>query len=916
MDTSNTTLRPDTLSDNLKLTFACGGERFSLLPEWRGDILRAAVHDGSVRVDFAVSAKERYTTFTLCDWQGVADQPGASLHVHLPADGKLYLTELDYMTSYSRRQEVRQLDWLSPARHFGVNPPGAFAVFAAETDAEHDEALLHLWVNEGQPHPRGVGDWNLATARNWLGAWQKKFASRSQMVVNAGSLPELYDLIPYAEKADIDEIYIFTNTWRPDPFWPVGDVNWAMNKNVFPNGRADLRAYSDYLGACGMRLNLHYVSGGFGQEDPVYVGSAPHPDLAAWGTGGLAAAVDAEQNIIQVTEATGLDAPAFKRGHFSALLVQIGNEIVAPEEHVLDDDGKLLLTRCARGKFLTRAASHAKGETVKFLVTPYGINFVPDNDSELLYEVADNFASLLNDCNIAHAEFDGAEIHCYNGNYGYVKFAQRIYERTDHAITSHDSSGSAARCFFEYRFKSTQKLFKGSCHFTHGNWLVPMQVDSPSRPASTLLDAQFFLSQGHYGGAMGISKPEPMFGVTTEMLTTHGLTGAFFDLLRHWKEAARRLTDEQHELIEHSLGAADWPMPEASHHRVADTVYAVAADAAGELALVPTQVMCRDQGDIKWTLGQEFGTIAPRQFVQAGQTLVLNNRFGPQTPGFLIRVMPAFDPEAAAIIVDQAVAASAGAFEDKDFFVEGNTSASDSGRDAPAENINLRTNQEPVVLKGRNDRAEDLYNVRNLPEWEFRGDLSGHPGLAVEMDGDGSGALVVVQLAGKGCRDFVVPVDFHGRKTVVVPGGELSWYRADWGFRMGTKCMDYSQVKTCRLGLGMIPAESSVSVKVHNVVALRARPAALENPIVQFNDQTLTVSGTIATGHYLHYAGSDTVAVYDLNWHKIKDLPATRRGLPVAKGRTRIAVMDSGQTNPWLECQFIVKDEPMRTGQG
>lgn len=899
------------LTAQITITLGFGDDAHVLPSTFAEGILRAQTRDGSAWVEFAVSAKHTYTTLIIRDWQGIAGRTDASLRIRLPAGGNVYLTELDYMGTYRATDEARSVEWKSPLRHFGVNPGGGMAIFTADSDAQHDEILLSIWVDEGQPHPRVVEDWNLATARNWLGAWQKKFASRSQMVVNAGSLQELYDLVPYAEKADIDEIYIFTNTWRPDPFWPVGDVNWALNRKVFPNGRADLRPYSDYLGARGMRLNLHYVSGGFGQEDPVYVGSAPHPDLAGWGTGRLAAAVDADHSTIRVAGATGLDAPAFKRGHFSALLVQIGNEIVAPAEHVLDDDGNLLLTRCARGKFLTRAASHAKGETVKFLVTPYGINFVPDNDSELLYEVADNFASLLNDCNIAHAEFDGAEIHGYNGNYGYVKFAQRIYERTDHAITSHDSSGSAARCFFEYRFKSTQKLFRGTCPFTHGNWLVPMQVDSPSRPASTLLDAQFFLSQGHYGGAMGISKPEPMFGVTTEMLATHGLTGAFFELLRHWKEAARRLTDEQHELIERSLGAAGWPMPEASHHRVADTVYAVAADAAGELALVPTQVMCRDQGDITWTLGQEFGTIAPRQFIQTGQTLVLNNRFGPQAPGFLIRVMPAFDPAAAAIVVDEAVAASGGAFEDKDFFVEGNASAAASGRAAPTENINVRPDREPVVLEARNDRSDDLYNVRNLFEWEFRGDLSGHPGLAVEMDGDGSGALVVVQLAGKGCRDFVFPVDFTGRRTVVVPGGEVSWYRADWGFRMGTKCMDYSQVKTCRLGLGMTPAKSSVSVKVHKVVALRARPAALENPVVQFNDQTLMVSGTIAAGHYLHYAGGDAVAVYDLNWHKIKDLPVASRGLVVANGRTRIAVMNSGQTKPWLECQFMVKGEPM-----
>ena len=67
------------------------------------------------------------------------------------------------------------------------------------------------------------------------------------MVVNAESLQELYDMVPFAERAGIDEIYLFTPTWRPDAFWPITDLNWALNKKVFPNGREDLRAYSDHL---------------------------------------------------------------------------------------------------------------------------------------------------------------------------------------------------------------------------------------------------------------------------------------------------------------------------------------------------------------------------------------------------------------------------------------------------------------------------------------------------------------------------------------------------------------------------------------------------------------------------------------------------------------------------------------------
>ena len=119
--------------------------------------------------------------------------------------------------------------------------------------------------------------------------------------------------------------------------------------------------------------------------------------------------------------------------------------------------------------------------------------------------------------------------------WGYRKFATRVYENLDHPVTAHDSSGSAPRCNFEYRLNSTRKLLAGTCPFTHGNWSAPVQLASPSRVASTLLDANFVLSQGHLGGAMGLCKPEPMFAVSDRALRAHGLSERLIQTLLDWK---------------------------------------------------------------------------------------------------------------------------------------------------------------------------------------------------------------------------------------------------------------------------------------------------------------------------------------------------------------------------------------------
>lgn len=177
-----------------------GDVSLTLAPEMRGDTLRVVAADGCVWVEFAVVERERYVTLTIREWQGVADQPDASLQVAIPQGSRLHLTELDYMGSYREQGGARRLSWLSPSKHFGGNPAGSFAVFAADTDEEHDETLLRIWVDENQPHPNTGDPWTLAYARQWLADWQSTFGKRSQMVVNGESLQELYDLVPYAEK--------------------------------------------------------------------------------------------------------------------------------------------------------------------------------------------------------------------------------------------------------------------------------------------------------------------------------------------------------------------------------------------------------------------------------------------------------------------------------------------------------------------------------------------------------------------------------------------------------------------------------------------------------------------------------------------------------------------------------------------
>jgi hypothetical protein len=121
---------------------------------------------------------------------------------------------------------------------------GGFAVYAKQDDADEDETLLRIWVEEKLPHPKVDGQWTVERARQWIAEWQRMFADRSQMILEGESIEELRAGIPFAEKAQIKEIYLFTQTWRTDNFWPGSNGNVHINRKIFPNGEDDLRSPS------------------------------------------------------------------------------------------------------------------------------------------------------------------------------------------------------------------------------------------------------------------------------------------------------------------------------------------------------------------------------------------------------------------------------------------------------------------------------------------------------------------------------------------------------------------------------------------------------------------------------------------------------------------------------------------------
>ena len=160
-------------------------------------------------------------------------------------------------------------------------------------------------------------------------------------------------------------------------------------------------------------------------------------------------------------------------------------------------------------------------------------------------------------------------------------------------------------------------------------------------------------------------------------------------------------------------------------------------------------------------------------------------------------------------------------------------------------------------------------------------DMTRRRGLGMWVTGDNSGALLLVEL---GSRDYVVPIDFSGRRYVEIPNGEVSWASSAWGWRMETKSTDYSNVRRVKIGFGELPPGGQATVKVEQLTALGEIPVALEHPVVHIGAGQLRVRGDIASGQFLQYTGGDKATLYDENWRQRAELPGRNNQLHHAHG--------------------------------
>jgi len=596
------------------------------------------VENGPFSVVFEVKAEEHYLAFKVLKTEGFHSSDLTLFNFNGFFESAMNIFPLDYMTDCGKNDDRTQVAWKWKWAKGKDLPGGGFAFIPAATDEEYDEALHHIWAKEDLPHPKVKGEWTVERSKQWVKEWQKKNMDRSRFILTAYSMDDLFYLADMAEELDSKEIYLHTDTWRGE-YWPYTISFLTVNPKVFPNGEKDFQRFSGYLKEKDIGLAIHTLSCPIANVDPDYTKPTIDPRLADWIKGTLAKPASATDTTLYFNAPPGSEFPTIEKGITGPENVQpwnniytfqIANEFIRVESVSDTDTGVWKLNDCKRGSFKTKASEYRAGKEVRGLIRSYDQVFIPGNDTDMVEEVARRYAEFCNRNYVTHCEQDAGEVHSAENPWGYHKFTEYVYKNLDHKVTSNNSGGTPMPSQMEYQFRTSRDVVNNRLGSRFG-----INLHYPARVSTGPYDnsPQWSIAAASGKRTFSMEKNEPMFGITRDILSSHGLTDMFIEKQNSWKRAAKLLDAPQRKRILGQLETLYWRT--ATHE-----IFDIEKTDRG-YAITPKQLMRREGIDTPWADGSEFGPITPRQYLKPGDSLELNNPYPASEPEVIIRVLSA-----------------------------------------------------------------------------------------------------------------------------------------------------------------------------------------------------------------------------------------------------------------------------------
>lgn len=804
--------------------------------------------EADARVIVAVEIRDRSFVFTVEDVAGEDIEEITFLHLPLDIKGRLDEPFAACALALNLQTNVPEIPGpnalLRAMCHTRFGFTGAKAAVIACPQAQLRDIMKEV-VSAAEELPRSDigGPWALDAPGN-RGSYLFDFGQCTEATVD--------EWVALAKQLGMNQIDFHTGhslrfgDCRPHP-------------DLFPNGRASVKAVIDRLHEAGIAAGLHTYAFFLAKDTP-YVTPVPDPRLGKFATFTLAAPIDAEATSVPVTESTGNISTI--TGFFvrNSVTVQIDDELITFAGAA--KEAPYAFTQCARGAYGTTPAPHAEGAKVHHLRECFGL-FTPDADSTLLAEVAANTADTFNECGfdmIYLDALDGEDVlagHEYSWHYG-SKFVFEIANRLqkpalfemstfhhhlwyvrarmgawDHPVRSHKQ-------FIDIHLAANQQGARMFLPMNLGWWSVKVWSNPRSEP--TFTDDTEYLMCRCLGADMGISLMGVNPGNIGNVPAYQRLAPIYrqYEELRHAQyfpdSVKKRLIEPGKEFTLEQNAEGNWQFREMHYAK--------------------HKVCGLDGWSNVWTTANPF----------AAQPVALRIEA-------LAGAAPYDSPDAVVVEDFADPTAVYTQIETRQGVETALTRVTDPVRTGEASGCFTAISQFDQP-RGAWAKIGKVY--------EPALDLTNREALGVWVHGDGQGELLNLRMMSPshlshGIGDRYITVDFTGWRYFELIETEGAAIDA-WGWPYGghyavyREDLTFNAIESFALWYNNLPVGKPVTCHIGPVKALPVMPVALRNPRITVNGQTVTFPCEVTTGSYIEFRGMADCKLYGPNGELVAEI--------------------------------------------
>ena len=666
------------------------------------------------------------------------------------------------------------------------------------------------------------------------------------------------------------------------------------NAQMYPHGRASMKAVIDRLHEAGIAAGLHTYSFFIDKACP-WVTPVPDRRLGVDATFTLAEAIDARGNATPVVETTA--AMSTVTGFFvrNSVTLRIDDELIIYTG--VSKQPPYAFTGCQRGACGTTAAPHAKGATVHHLKELFGL-FAPDGESTLLTDVAAATAEMYNACGfdmIYLDALDGEDIFAgahYAWHYG-SRFAFELCKRLNRPALMEMSTFHHHLWYVRSRMGAWDYPHRGFTRFidnhvatnaANARMFLPSQLGwwcllgwtSPLHEPTYPEHIEYLA-----GKALGTDTSIAMNGITPQALGDNPGLQRLADILRRYEELRHaRYFGESIKAALRRRGAA----------------FTLADRGGGRWGFRPVDytkqtVVGAEHPTSRWSVTNHFDAQPLRLRIEA-----------------LMGIAP-YDAPEAMLLCDVAAA------ED----LEQRTAEGVVARCCSGEQ---RTpSHEPAArwTVTNHQRQPDAAWATLRRSFDRPLNLGERLALGLWVHGDGTGAVLNVQLASpiavsNALGEHCVTLDFKGWRYVELleldaersqdyrwpyEQSPVAWQTAaeseaseHWvggRYHIYQQTPDYQQIERVSVWLNGVPRGTAVTCAIGPILALPAVETTLRRPTLTLNGATATFDAEMRTGQFLEYEGDDVATLYDRNGAPLGPIPLEGTAPTLATGDNVLA---------------------------